>query len=159
MNFDKISLKFVSKGSINNIPALMICAKPLSEPIMIRLPTHICVTRPQWVKSSFVLSSNFQLRHTPKRNPRSFADDVIKCILWAEAFRILIQITLNVIPRSAITNESSLFRLIQIQIIYAHHVYINIYSSLLSRKYTHHAKGRNKSFRIFGLQMWNTFVF
>ena len=24
--------------------------KPLSEPMMIRLPTHICVTQPQWVK-------------------------------------------------------------------------------------------------------------
>ena len=24
--------------------------KPLSEPMMGRLPTHICVTRPQWVK-------------------------------------------------------------------------------------------------------------
>ena len=23
--------------------------KPLSEPMMVRLPTHICVTRPQWV--------------------------------------------------------------------------------------------------------------
>ena len=42
---------------INNIPALVqIMAwrrpgdKPLSEPIMVRLPTHICVARPQWVK-------------------------------------------------------------------------------------------------------------
>ena len=26
---------------------------PLSEPIIIHLPTHICVTRPQWVKQSF----------------------------------------------------------------------------------------------------------
>ena len=26
--------------------------KPLSEPMMARLPTHICVTRPQWVKYS-----------------------------------------------------------------------------------------------------------
>ena len=25
--------------------------KPLSEPMMVRLPTHICVTRPQWVKT------------------------------------------------------------------------------------------------------------
>ena len=25
--------------------------KPLSEPMVVRLPTHICVTRPQWVKS------------------------------------------------------------------------------------------------------------
>ena len=53
----KISLKFVPKGPINNIPALVqIMAwrrpgdKPLSEPMMLRLPTHICVTRPQWVK-------------------------------------------------------------------------------------------------------------
>ena len=49
----KISLKFVPKGPINNIPALVeIMAwrrpgdKPLSEPMMVRLPTHICVTRP-----------------------------------------------------------------------------------------------------------------
>ena len=54
----KISLKFPRKGPINNIPALVqIMAwrrpsdKPLSEQ-MIRLPTHICVTRPQWVYSS-----------------------------------------------------------------------------------------------------------
>ena len=52
----KISLKCVPKGPINNIPALVqIMAwrrpgdKPLSEPMMVRLPTHICVTRPQWV--------------------------------------------------------------------------------------------------------------
>ena len=52
----KISLKFVPKGSINNIPALVqIMAwrrpgdKTLSEPMMVNLPTHICVTRPQWV--------------------------------------------------------------------------------------------------------------
>ena len=24
--------------------------KPLSEPMVVRLPTHICITRPQWVK-------------------------------------------------------------------------------------------------------------
>ena len=53
----KISLKFVPKGPIKYIPALVqIMAwrlpgdKPLSEPMMVRLPTHICVTRPQWVK-------------------------------------------------------------------------------------------------------------
>ena len=53
----KISLKFVPKGPINNNPALVqIMAwhwsgdKPLSEPMMVSLLTHICVTRPQWVK-------------------------------------------------------------------------------------------------------------
>ena len=52
-----ISLKFVPKGPINNIPALVqIMAwrrpgvKPLSEPMMVNLLTHVCVTRPQWVK-------------------------------------------------------------------------------------------------------------
>ena len=57
----KISLKFVPKGRINNIPALVqIMAwhrpghKPLSEPMMVSLLTHICVTRPQWVKQSLV---------------------------------------------------------------------------------------------------------
>ena len=54
----EISLKFVPKGPINNIPALVqIMAwrrsgdKPLSEPMVVSLPTHICVTRPQWVKT------------------------------------------------------------------------------------------------------------
>ena len=56
-----IILKFVPKGPINNIPSLVqIMAwrrpgdKPLSEPMMVRLPTHICVTRPQWVNSSYI---------------------------------------------------------------------------------------------------------
>ena len=49
-----ISLNFVPNGSINNIPSLVqIMAwrrpgdKPLSEPMMVSLLTHICVTRPQ----------------------------------------------------------------------------------------------------------------
>ena len=53
----KISLKFVPKGPINNNPALVQKMawhrsgnKPLSVPMMVSLLTHICVTRPQWVK-------------------------------------------------------------------------------------------------------------
>ena len=52
-----ISLKFVPRGPISNMPTLVQLMawcrpgdKPLSEPMMVRLPTHICVTRPQWVK-------------------------------------------------------------------------------------------------------------
>ena len=58
----RISLKFVTKGPIHNIPALVqITAchrpgdKPLSEPMMVRLPTHICVTRPQCVNGCNVI--------------------------------------------------------------------------------------------------------
>ena len=54
----KISLKFVPKGPNNNIPTLVqIMAwrrpghKPLSETMLVSLPTHICVTRPQWVNT------------------------------------------------------------------------------------------------------------
>ena len=50
----KISLKFVPKGPINNVRSLVQImawrrpgAKPLSEPVMVRLSTHICVTRLQ----------------------------------------------------------------------------------------------------------------
>ena len=52
----KISLKFVPKGPINNSPALVqITAwyrpgnKPLSESMMVRSLTYICVTWPQWI--------------------------------------------------------------------------------------------------------------
>ena len=62
------SLKFVPKAPINSIPALVqIMAwrrpgdKPLTDPMMVRLPTHICVTRPQWVNTlgySYVFFQN-----------------------------------------------------------------------------------------------------
>ena len=55
----QISMRSVNKGPINNIPALVWLKawsrpgdKPLSEPMLVRLPTHICVTRPQWVNQS-----------------------------------------------------------------------------------------------------------
>ena len=68
----KISLKFVPKGSINNIPALVqVMAwrrpgdKPLSEPMMINLLTHICVTRPQWVNISMLYTLMYPFKfHT-----------------------------------------------------------------------------------------------
>ena len=51
----KITLKFVSKGQINNNPAFDQAMawrrpgdKPLSEAKTVSLLTHICVTRPQW---------------------------------------------------------------------------------------------------------------
>ena len=53
-----VSLRFVPRGPIDNIPALVqIMAwrqpgdKPLSEPMMVSLLTHICITGPQWVNA------------------------------------------------------------------------------------------------------------
>ena len=52
LNENVISLNFVPKGSINNFPALVqIMAwrqpgdKPLSEPMMVSLLMHICITQ------------------------------------------------------------------------------------------------------------------
>ena len=52
----KNSPKFVLKRPIYDIPALIqIIAwrrpddRPLSQPMVVRLPTHVCVTRSQWV--------------------------------------------------------------------------------------------------------------
>ena len=63
----EISLKFVPKSPINNIPALVQKMawrrpgdKPLSEPMMVSLPTHICVTRPQWVNWKGFQSLHFK---------------------------------------------------------------------------------------------------
>ena len=59
MKMHEFRLKFVPNGPINNIPSLVqIMAwrrpgdKPLSEPVLVSLLTHICVTRPQWVKTN-----------------------------------------------------------------------------------------------------------
>ena len=55
----KIAPRFITKCLINNILALVQIMtwrrpgdKPLSEPMMVRLPTHICITRPKWVKTN-----------------------------------------------------------------------------------------------------------
>ena len=60
----KISLKFIPKGPINNIPALVqIMAwrrpgdKPWSGPIMVSLSMHIYITRPQWVEQLWPINT------------------------------------------------------------------------------------------------------
>ena len=65
----ELSLKFLPKGWINNIPALVqIIAwrrpgdKLLSEPMIVGLLTHICVTWPQWV--NLLLLVNYRCTST-----------------------------------------------------------------------------------------------
>ena len=96
-----ISLKFVPRGLINNIPALVqIIAwcrpgdKPLSEPMMISLLTHICVARPQWV-------------HTMKERVHGshFADDIFKCSLSYKICGIFIQISLKYVRSGPISQK------------------------------------------------------
>ena len=91
-----ISLKFVPKVRINNIPAcvqIMACRrsgdKPLSEPMMMSVFTHICVTRPQWVKWLNRLISGHRLWYNINIVPISPITDVkifyICAKLWSKS--------------------------------------------------------------------------
>ena len=69
----RISLKFVPKSPVNNIPALFqIMArhrpgnKPLSEAMMVSLLTHICVTRPQWVNETILTETASTIMKLPE---------------------------------------------------------------------------------------------
>ena len=81
----KISLKFVPEFQINNISALVqIMAwrrpgdKPLSEPMLVNLLTHTCVTRPQW---------GFPLQSTSNACGKHF-DVICHPGLWSPVFPI-----------------------------------------------------------------------
>ena len=101
-----ISLNFVPNGPINNIPTLVqVMAwcrpgdQPSSEPMMVRLPTHICVTRPQWITVETLYSTIYYSKYfielnidkstlyvalwTHKRHPipRPFGR-AMECLLW-----------------------------------------------------------------------------
>ena len=100
----KTSLKFVPQGPINNIPALFqIMAwrrpgdKPLSEPMMVSLTMHICVTQPQWVNT---------LR--PRQDGRHFPDDSLKWIFFKGQSWIVIKISLKFVPRGLLNNIPAL---------------------------------------------------
>ena len=82
LNSDTNSLKFVPKGPINNIPALVQKMawrrpgnKPLSEPMMVNLLMHICVTRPQWV--NVIFSSLGSLSQTPSISLRRYGGNTV----------------------------------------------------------------------------------
>ena len=76
----KISLKFVPKVRINNMPALVQTTawrrpgdKPLSDLMVVNLLTHTCVTRPHWdntvgVRQRDTLQMNALLFHRKQRN-------------------------------------------------------------------------------------------
>ena len=97
-------MKFVPKGPINNIPALVqIMAwsrpgdKPLTEPMMVILTTHICVTRPQWVNTSRSI-----------HNGRNLADNIFQIISLYRSCRISTQISLKYVPKGLINNKAEL---------------------------------------------------
>ena len=85
----KNSLKFVPKGLINIIPALVLIMdwsrpgyKPLSESMLVRSLTHICVIRPQWVNDMFITLSReqwFSGRHQLDMDPTAKVSD--RCLM------------------------------------------------------------------------------
>ena len=91
----KISLKFVPKGPINNITALVQIMvwrrsgyKPLSEPMMVSLPTHICVTRPQWVKVCVVNYFYVKLWHMIVHTCHNFNGSLVEIKIRARTKKL-----------------------------------------------------------------------
>ena len=100
----EIWMKFVPKGPINNIPALVqIMAwrrrgdKPLSEPMMVSLTTHICVTRPQWVNSTkLLLDPMYWLNMIPRNMPAHVLSKNLLDVEHKNAFENCIEMIQNV---------------------------------------------------------------
>ena len=87
----KISQKFLPKIRINNMSALVQIAaccrtgdKPLSELLMVSSRTHLCVTRPQWVKPMGT-DNNIKATNTTQRRECSLSYIV-------DAFRVKLTI-------------------------------------------------------------------
>ena len=66
-----ISIKISLKDPFNNIPPLFQLMawcrpddKPLSEPVMARLPMHICITQPEWIKGNTVSTAGYFMGNT-----------------------------------------------------------------------------------------------
>ena len=94
----KNSLKFVPKGLVNKIPTLVLIMawrrpgdKPLSEPMMVSLPTHICITRPQWVNWYFTIFTQVKLNISI--NVSNFEMSNIICMIMVK-FAIFIKLGL-----------------------------------------------------------------
>ena len=102
----KISLKFVPMDPVNNIPALVqIMAwclpgdKPLSEPMVVRLQMHICITRPQWVNSLF-----------PERYGSNLTSVFFKLFLRIDILSTSCEIGLRWVPQNPTDDNSTLIK-------------------------------------------------
>ena len=98
----KFSLKYVRKGPIDNNPALVqIMAwcpsgdKPLSKPMMISLSTHICITRPQWVKMKLVNGIILSMRKYGLVSIQSFYDPLGFFVYWCRSILTLLMLEME----------------------------------------------------------------
>ena len=87
----QISLKYVPKGPINNNSVLVqIMAwrrpgtKPLSEPMMVRLPMHIWISRPPWVKWKL---SSLHIKPYKRKYVKIFGNFEVDSFLLSTAIR------------------------------------------------------------------------
>ena len=99
-----IPLTFVPRGPVNNIPTLVqVMAwrrpgdKPLSE------PTHICVTRPQWVNCAQAKSNPSLRIHTECSNNLGYSDETFPIFSCDQAalqmvFSVCLSVRLSVCP-------------------------------------------------------------
>ena len=121
----EISLTFVRKSPNNNSPTLVQImawcrpgAKPLPEPMMVRLPTHICITRPQWdnksrptrvfLNNQLTISQHFP--HNGLEPNRSHRKQLWPSLLTSLSFYMSIRVNVGsyraIIPKNGLTESS-----------------------------------------------------
>ena len=115
----EISLKFIPKGPINNIAALFqIMAwrrsgdKPLSEPMMIKVPTDICVARPQWVKVKSIFHWTSRLQWIANEYYQS-----VYLISWVKKYCVTVR-------KLVITEDTNDYTIIVVGLLDTHDIYV-----------------------------------
>ena len=81
--------------------------KPLPEPIMVSLLTHICITWLQWVNSAVLYAITINTLRL-RQNGRHFTDAVFKSFFLNENFWIGNNMSLKCVPQGLINNISLL---------------------------------------------------
>ena len=97
-------MRFVPKCPIDNIPALVqimtrrrLGDKPLFEPLMVSLLTHICVTMPQWVNNE--ISAHIYALYFMNWWPHMWIDVARSDLVIFVGLRPVIQILCHVLAR------------------------------------------------------------
>ena len=123
----KISLKFVRKGPINNILTLvqiMAWRRPgkeaLSEPMMVSLPTHICVARYQWHNYEGLVEEKaadptltlkpFINTLRPRQMAAIFQTTFSNAFSWMKMYQFRLRFHWSLFPRAKLTIFQHWFR-------------------------------------------------
>ena len=114
----RITFRWMPHNLINEkstlVQVMAWCSEATSHYLIQCWPNSLllfCINRPQWVKLGHVMTARhyyFLNTLNPEQNGCHFADDIFKCNILNEKFRILIKILLKLVPKDPTVNHSTL---------------------------------------------------